>query len=436
MASSKLMNYIDKTRGYPNDFDSLSFALALEIINEIGKCDSNYNPLYELKTLSLVYGTSVSKVDLINQITLVLGEEIGQYLNLCLKTLDDVMISNLINAVNNNEERLIDSKEDYIELCNHLYSGYGTSQFDITTPKSLNTLMSKLLDLKSGESIYDCTSGVGTTILSAANETNTIYSQDINKQVMIKQELIYKLLKYSNVTLSTDNSLLNPMLEEGGVDKAVCNSPFMFKMMEEPKELVSKIDDTVYSTNRESDIYFYNLVSKVARKKAVFVAPSGLSFKQNKIAVAFKEWLCKSNYLEAVIQLPTGLFSPYTNVSTVLFVINKEKKDSNIMMIDISDSKFIIKEKRTVVINPDNMDELVKMINSKLEILSVSKLITIDDLTGEWNLTPSRFIEVEVDEESTVDIQSLMNERSKLLNEFKKQNNLVNDYIKKLKGVS
>lgn len=437
MAANKLFKFIDNTRVLPFSFDRLSFVMALEILNDLGKDDKNYNPLYELKTLSLVYGTSVNKEDLIKQFTLVLGDEIGHYLDLELKSLDDVMIKNLIDSSNVEGERLIDSKEDYIELCNYLYSGYGKSQFDITTPQTLNSLMAKILDLKPEESIYDCTSGTGASLLSAASQSNLIYSQEIVRQATIKQELAFKLLGYQNVVLSTDNSLLNPMVNEEYVDKAVCNPPFSIKLMEEPDEFVSSIGDVTYQANREADIYFYNLVTKAVRKKAVFIAANGLLFKQTRIAVAFKEWLCKSGLLEAVVQLPGGLFAPYTKIPTVLLVINKEKNNSKVMMLDISESKFVLKDKRLVMINPRNMNELVDVINNKTEISGISALATIDEISaGEWNLTPSRFIEVVSEEEAAIDVQALIDQRNLLLDELKKQSDIVNEYIMKTKGAS
>lgn len=437
MATSKLYKFMDNTRVFPLSFDRLSFIMALEILNDLGKEDKNYNPLYELKTLSLVYGTSVNKKDLIKQFTLVLGEEIGHYLDLELKSLDDAMIKKLIDSTNIEEERLIDSKEDYIELCNYLYSGYGKSQFDITTPQTLNSLMTKILDLKPEESIYDCASGTGASLLSAASQNNLIYSQEIVKQAVIKQELVFKLLGYQNVVLSSDNSLLNPLVNEECVDKAVCNPPFSIKMMEEPNQLVSSIGNVIYQANREADIYFYNLVTKAVRKKAVFISTNGLLFKQTRIAVAFKEWLCKSGLLEAVIQLPGGLFAPYTNIPTVLLVINKEKSNSEVMMLDISESKFVLRDKRLVMINQKNMNELVDIIANKTEIPGVSTLATIDEIsTGEWNLTPSRFIEVVSEEEVAIDVQALIDQRNLLLDELKKQSEIVNEYILKMKGAS
>lgn len=420
----------------PENLDFVNITLLLENLDQIDKNHEFFNPLFELKTLSLVYDVSVAKEDLIRYTDLTLGKEIADYFESNLRIVSEKVIQRVIKEVYNDGNLLIKNIDDYSDLCK-LVAEYERPKAESGTPKSLNLLMSHLLDLKENESIYDCASGNGSSLLYAIKKTNNVYSQEINYESYIRQILIFKLLDFKNVTIVNENTLTNPIFINESVDKIICNPPFVQRIMDnmEINDCITSISGEQYKTNREADIYFYNLISKIVKKKAVFVAPSGLSFKQTKIAVAYKKWLVDNKYLDTVVQLPSGLFGPNTNVSTVLFVINKEKINEDVYMIDISESDFINKERVFTEIKEDKMNELVSMIQNKKEVNGLSVCVsskTIEE--AEWDLIPKRFIPFEVLSENK-DLDCLLDERKRILDQLKIQIDKVNECLVKVQSL-
>lgn len=424
------------------DFDAVNFTLLVENLNKVNNSSVYYNPLFELKTLSLVYGVSVTKDDLLNQIYLFEENEfktkqlgITSYFENQLYKLNDGMIQKLLVYIYNDGNLAIKNKEDYIEMCNLAFSGYGKSQFESYTPDTINKLMGKLIDLEDGESIYDCASGTATSLLAITNNSNKLFSQEINSTEIIRQELLFKLFDYEKVEISNKSSLNEPMIREKTVDKVICNPPFMLKTFEQVDDMLTTIDGKDFSSSKDANVYFYNLMTKVAKEKAVFVAPTGLLFKSSNISYEYKNWILKSNFVEAIIQLPVGAYLPYSGVSTAIIVINKKKNDNKIMMIDLTNSSYVTKERRSVTINEEDMDKIIDIIINREAVKGFSNCITINDMDSKtWNMTPNKYIEFEENEVEEIDLQQLINCRNDLLSELKKQSDKVDVLINKLKG--
>ena len=69
---------------------------------------------------------------------------------------------------------------------------------------------------------------------------------------------------------------------------------------------------------------------------AVFLLPNAVLTTTNKDESIIKENLVKANYIEAIAQLPDGMFES-TSIPTTLIVLNKNKDTSSIFMIDLTD---------------------------------------------------------------------------------------------------
>ena len=192
----------------PENLDFVNITLLLENLDQIDKNHEFFNPLFELKTLSLVYDVSVAKEDLIRYTDLTLGKEIADYFESNLRIVSEKVIQRVIKEVYNDGNLLIKNIDDYSDLCK-LVAEYERPKAESGTPKSLNLLMSHLLDLKENESIYDCASGNGSSLLYAIKKTNNVYSQEINYESYIRQILIFKLLDFKNVTIVNENTLTN-----------------------------------------------------------------------------------------------------------------------------------------------------------------------------------------------------------------------------------
>ena len=145
----------------------------------------------------------------------------------------------------------------------------------------------------------------------------------------------------------------------------------------------------------------------------------------NKDESIIKENLVKANYIEAIAQLPDGMFES-TSIPTTLVVFNKNKDTSSIFMIDLTDKadkktreqrgqfggsskQNRIYKKEVNVFSDETIEEIIGMVASKSEIKGVSKLATIEDVKSNgYNLSVRRYIESETESKKYRDLSDIV----------------------------
>lgn len=158
---------------------------------------------------------------------------------------------------------------------------------------------------------------------------------------------------------------------------------------------------------------------------AVFLLPNAVLTTTNKDESIIKENLVKANYIEAIAQLPDGMFES-TSIPTTLIVLNKNKDTSSIFMIDLTDKadketreqrgqfggsskQNRIYKKEVNVFSDETIEEIVGMVASKSEIKGVSRLATIEDVKSNgYNLSVRRYIEYETENKKYRDLSDIV----------------------------
>lgn len=158
---------------------------------------------------------------------------------------------------------------------------------------------------------------------------------------------------------------------------------------------------------------------------AVFLLPNAVLTTTNKDESIIKENLVKANYIEAIAQLPGGMFES-TSIQTTLIVLNKNKNTSSIFMIDLTDKadKEIreqrgqfggvskqnrVYKKEVNIFSDETIEEIIDMVASKSEIKGVSKLATIEDVKSNgYNLNVGRYIEFETENKKYRDLSDIV----------------------------
>ena len=118
--------------------------------------------------------------------------------------------------------------------------------------------------------------------------------------------------------------------------------------------------------------------------------------------------------LDAIIYLPSGVFKPYSGVSTAVLFFTKGGSTEKVWLYDMEHDGFSLDDKRDTVEENDIPDILAKF--PKREKSKKSLSITIDDIKeNDYNLNVRRYIDNSVPEEQ-IDIQEAANK----LDEMKK----------------
>jgi len=87
--------------------------------------------------------------------------------------------------------------------------------------------------------------------------------------------------------------------------------------------------------------------------RSATVVPQGVLFGSSNAHQKVRELLIESNQLEAVINLPTGVFKPYAGVATAILVFTKGGETDHVWFYNVKDDGYSLDDKR----DPKHFDE-------------------------------------------------------------------------------
>ena len=152
-------------------------------------------------------------------------------------------------------------------------------------------------------------------------------------------------------TLSQGFSERYPNASNEGFHLILANPPFTGTLDEEdidPK-LLAKV-----KTKKTELLFIARILQmlKVGGRSATIV-PQGVLFGSSKAHVQLRELLVEHNQLEAVINLPSGVFKPYAGVATAILIFTKGGATSNVWFYDLQNDGYSLDDKRNPIAQND-----------------------------------------------------------------------------------
>lgn len=223
------------------------------------------------------------------------------------------------------------------------------------TPRHIVKLMVDLVDPKFGDKVYDPCCGTGGFLIEAFRHIKVSCSPTKANLAFLESKTIYggeltgtsKIAKM-NMILAGDghthiiqqDSLQNPRKEE--FDAVLTNFPF---------------------SQKTEHAYLYGLSSKTANPvflkhvidslkpscTAAVVVPDSVLFGKDTDIVKVRRQLVEECDVQAVIQLGTFTFSPYTKQPTTILIFNKGGKTKSVWFFEVTDDGFGNTDKRKPV---------------------------------------------------------------------------------------
>ena len=187
----------------------------------------------------------------------------------------------------------------------------------------------------------------------------TGYDNDANMVKIAIMNLYLHQLEKAQV------QLMNPLTTGfGGVypgkryDVILANPPFAGRVQDE-----SILSDLNYKLNtRATELLFLKwfIDHLNANGRAGVIVPNGVLFGSTNAATSLRELLLTECDLQAVINLPSGVFKPYSGVGTAALIFEKGKGTQSVWFYDLSADGFSLDDKRTPVEANDIPDVLAK----------------------------------------------------------------------------
>lgn len=228
--------------------------------------------------------------------------------------------------------------------------------------------------------------------------------------------------------------MMNPLTTGfGGVypgqrfDVILANPPFAGKVQDE-----SILSDLNYKLNtRSTELLFLKwFIDHLAPGgRAGVIVPNGVLFGSTNAATSLREQLLTECDLQAIINLPGGVFRPYSGVATAALIFQKGTPTKNVWFYDITTDGFTLDDKRTPIESNDIPDVLGKW-SGREEGLN-SYRVPIDKIReNNWSLATGRYkplTKEDINHDAPVEI---LEDILKIENEIVRRGNTLLEQIK------
>lgn len=323
----------------------------------------------------------------------------------------------------------IDAFGDAYEYLMGMYaSGAGKSGGEFFTPPEVSVLLTRLgtVGKKEINKAYDPACGSGSLLLKCAEllgrdaVRNGFYGQEINITTynLCRINMFLHKIGFDKFDIACEDTLTNPQhWDEEPFELIVSNPPYSVKWVGDG--YATLINDPrfapagVLAPKSKADMAFimHSLSWLAANGTAAIVCFPGIMYRggaEQKI----RKYLVDNNYVDAVIQLSSGLFFG-TSIATCIMVLKKGKSDNKVMFIDAS--KEYIKVTNNNKLTPENIDRIVNVFAKREDVAHFSHLADYAEISeNDFNLSVSTYVEPE-DTREKIDIKKLNTEIAEIV---------------------
>lgn len=295
----------------------------------------------------------------------------------------------LERAVTGVEELLADFDEhigDLGDLYEYMLSKLSTAgkNGQFRTPKHIRDMMVKMIDPKPGELICDPACGTAGFLISTAEHIRSEHEDemgasdwdrftgaDATNPQFTGFEIDQTMLRISAMNLmlhgvdAPDVRYLDAVSQKNQVsskfDVVLANPPFTGSVdVEDINKGLRAIVDT-----KQTELLFVALFLRMLKLggRCACIVPNGVLFRSNSKAYRhLRKQLVEEQKLEAIIYMPSGVFKPYSGVSTAILVFTKTDAGGtdDVWLYNMEGDGFTLDDKRDPDESHDDIPDILK----------------------------------------------------------------------------
>ena len=195
-------------------------------------------------------------------------------------------------------------------------------------------------------------------------------------------------------SLSTDNT------DENRYTLCLANPPFTGSL---DNEAVSKSLLAITKT-KKTELLFVSLFIRMLQMggRCASIVPDGVLFGNSTAHKALRKELVDNQRLQAVISMPSGVFQPYSGVSTAILIFTKTNAGGTdkVWFYDMKADGYTLDQKRTECAENDIPDVIARFKNLEAEESRTRKdqsfLVPVKDIQdNDYDLSINKYKEVE-----------------------------------------
>ncbi|EIV6807781.1 TPA: N-6 DNA methylase, partial [Klebsiella pneumoniae] len=177
-------------------------------------------------------------------------------------------------------------------------------------------------------------------------------------------------------TMSQSFSTNFPQASKNAFNLILANPPFTGSLDEED---IDATLSAMVKTKKTELLFLARILQmlKVGGRSATIV-PQGVLFGSSKAHQSLRKTLVEDNQLEAVINLPSGVFKPYAGVATAILIFTKGGQTDEVWFYDLQNDGYSLDDKR----NPIKDNDLPHLLASWKQYRALRGL-PVDNFMGE-----------------------------------------------------
>jgi type I restriction enzyme M protein len=251
-------------------------------------------------------------------------------------------------------------------------SGHTAAEF--YTNRTLVHLMTQMLEIAPGDSVYDPTCGSGGMLLSAAEElrrqgkehrTLKLYGQERNLTTSAIARMNLFLHGIEDFHVIRDDTLANPAFLDGDklrrFDVVLANPPYSIKAWDRTAWQTDKWGRNLYGTPPQgrADYAFWQHIlasMKPDTGRCAILFPHGVLFRDEEADMRAK--MIQADVIEAVLRLGPNLFYNSPMEACVVICRSKKPRDRNGKILFIDAVNEVTRERAQSFLTPAHIDRI------------------------------------------------------------------------------
>jgi len=294
-------------------------------------------------------------------------------------------------------------------LIRHFADDDNKNAGDFFTPRTIVKLLVKMLAPEVNHTIYDPACGTGGMLIEYIRQTNSktgagqfIYGQENMTSTSAIARMNLYLHGIEDFHIKTGDTLRNPQFIYRGqlqrFDYVVANPPFGLDGWGAEQFETDVWGRNIWGSPTDSNADFawiQHIVASMNEKegRAAIIMPQGVLFhtgKEGKI----REELVKSHKLEAVINLPSGVFYSTGVSACVLFLNNKKPIEREGKTILIDAGTIVHARRAQKYMDESDVETVYNLFANFEDLIDFAKVVTEEDIKQKgYTLAVNTYIE-------------------------------------------
>jgi type I restriction enzyme M protein len=247
---------------------------------------------------------------------------------------------------------------------------------------------------------------------------DTLFGFD-NDTTMIRIALMNMILhgiEHPNIRYS--DSLSKDFKQAEGYDVILTNPPFTGSI--DKSDLNNNFKIKTKKTELLALELFYNILHNGGR--AGVIVPDGVLFTNSNAHKDARKILLDNCQLEAVISMPSGVFQPYSGVSTSALIFTKGGKTDKVWFYEMKNDGFTLDQKREKIDGKGDIPDIMEKSKNKEES-EQSFFVDAEEIRkNDYNLSFRRYKKLEHEEikygKPTKIIEEILKEENEIIKEL------------------